>query len=314
MVAPALSYTGAYLDRLGDRRHTPEWVAARLADDRARAVAVWRGRLLVVPEPLRGYRALGVPSERLWALGLGPDDLVFLGMEAAAPVFAADVSAHEPPALAALHPAAEPLDLRRVGPALPPRDAQVLAYARALVHWHRQHRFCGRCGSPTASERAGHLRRCTHPDCAREHYPRTDPAVIMLVTAFAEAGEVCLLARHARLPERMFTTLAGFVEPGESLEEAVAREVWEEVGIAVDDVRYQASQPWPFPAQLMLGFRARAAAGAIRPDGEEIREARWFTPEQVVAAGDWGDERAEIQLPRADSIARWLIRSWAEGR
>jgi len=314
MVPPALSYTGAYLDRLGDRRHTPEWVAARLAEDRAQAVAVWRGRLLMVPAPARGYRALSVPGGRLRALGLAAESLIFLGMEAETPVFAADVSDHEPPALAALHPDAEPLDLRRVGPALPPRDAQVLGYARALVHWHREHRFCGRCGSATVSERAGHLRRCTAPDCAREHYPRTDPAVIMLVTAADAGGEVCLLARHARLPERMFTTLAGFVEPGESLEEAVAREVWEEVGVAVQDVRYQASQPWPFPAQLMLGFRARATAGALTPDGEEIREARWFTPEEVLAAGDWGDDSADIQLPRGDSIARWLIRSWAEGR
>ncbi|PWG62887.1 NAD(+) diphosphatase [Sediminicurvatus halobius] len=314
MTAPDLSYTGAYLDRLGDRRHTPDWLAARLADERARAVAVWRGQVVVVAERACGYRALGVSGARLRGIGFGPEDCAFLGLEDGVPVFAFDLSDHEPPALAALDPAAEALDLRRVGPALPRRDAQVLAYARALLHWHRQHRFCGRCGSPTASERAGHLRRCTHPDCAREHYPRTDPAVIMLVTAPGADGEVCLLARHARLPERMFTTLAGFVEPGESLEEAVAREVWEEVGIAVDDVRYQASQPWPFPGQLMLGFRARARPGAIVPDGEEIREARWFTPAEVLAAGDWGDESAAVQLPRHDSIARWLIRSWAEGR
>ncbi len=159
------------------------------------------------------------------------------------------------------------------------RDAGLLVHAVALEEWHRYHLRCPRCGAPTVVAAGGHLRRC--PADGSEHYPRTDPAVIMLVR---DDDDRCLLGRQASWPTGRFSTLAGFVEPGESLEQAVAREVAEEVGVAVTEVRYVGSQPWPFPSSLMLGFMARAADREIAVDGVEIEQARWFSRADVVAA------------------------------
>ena len=155
-------------------------------------------------------------------------------------------------------------------------EAALLAYARGLMYWHRRHRFCGVCGAATDSRGGGHVRRCRNADEPHEHFPRTDPAVIMLVTHddLEGRGPAALLGRQSRWPDGMYSTLAGFVEPGESLEEAVAREVREETGVAVADVRYQASQPWPFPSSLMLGFRARAVTTGIDVDQRELQDAR----------------------------------------
>ena len=190
----------------------------------------------------------------------------------------------------------------------------MLAYARAILHWHRQHRFCGVCGQPTRSEIAGHVRRCTA--CNVEHFPRTDPAVIMLV----EHGDRCLLARQSRWPPGMVSTLAGFVEPGESLEEAVTREVREESAIVVGDVRYMGSQPWPFPCSIMLGFRATAVSTEIHLDREELAHAQWFTREEIARFKEIDFSRFEApepgnwMLPPHDSIARWLIDGWRASR
>jgi NAD+ diphosphatase len=197
------------------------------------------------------------------------------------------------------------------------RQGAMLAYARGLIHWHRRHRFCGRCGSPTQSRHGGHMRLCTNAECGREHFPRTDPAVIMLVTRpgldggpdGGPDGGAVLMGRQKSWTEGMYSTLAGFVDPGESLEEAVAREVHEEAGIAVADVTYMASQPWPFPSSLMLGFRARATSMEIHINRDELDDARWFTRDQIARFGEAG-----LSLPRQVSIARWLIDQWlAEG-
>ena len=192
---------------------------------------------------------------------------MLLGLVEERAVFAVDVSACEMPLeeLAA-GAALEFTDLRRVGPLLPRQEGALLAYARGIAYWHERHRFCGVCGAPTRSEEGGHVRRCTDAACGTTHFPRTDPAVIMLV----HDGERCLLGRKSEWPKGMHSTLAGFVEPGESLEEAVAREVFEETGIHVTDVIYHSSQPWPFPASLMLGFHAKALSTAITVDPEEL--------------------------------------------
>jgi NAD+ diphosphatase len=189
-------------------------------------------------------------------------------------------------------------------------DSALLAYARALTHWHRHNRFCANCGSPTLAAQAGHVRLCSNADCASQHFPRTDPAVIMLVTC----GDACLLARRSGRNPPVYSTLAGFVEPGESLEEAVAREVMEEVGLAIDRVQYQSSQPWPFPAQLMLGFRAETAGHDCRYLDDEIQDARWFTRADLrsLFAGGPAGEHGAIHLPRSISIARRLIKEWVE--
>ena len=155
------------------------------------------------------------------------------------------------------------------------------------------------------------MRVCSNRSCGRMHFPRTDPAVIMLVEDCSDpARPRCLLARNSRFPKRMMSTLAGFVDPLESLEETVIREVHEECGIRVGDVEYQASLPWPFPSSIMLGFRAKAETRDIKVDGVEIEEAYWFEAEQLLQFGEWGDEVGEFCLPRRDSIARYLVESW----
>jgi NAD+ diphosphatase len=174
-------------------------------------------------------------------------------------------------------------------------------HAFGLENWHRTHKFCARCGQPSQAVAAGHVRKCTA--CATEHFPRTDPAVIMLVV---DPRDRALLGRQPSWPEKRFSTLAGFVEPGESLRQAVAREVAEEVGTRVADVTYIDSQPWPFPSSLMLGFHATAVDDRIEVDGNEIAEARWFSREELRAAVEAGD----ILLPGTISISRHLIELW----
>ncbi|MER0448138.1 NAD(+) diphosphatase [Streptomyces sp. Edi4] len=196
---------------------------------------------------------------------------------------------------------ARPAGLREAGLLLSPRDASLMAHAVALENWQRLHRFCSRCGERTVIAAAGHIRRCQA--CGAEHYPRTDPAVIMLVT---DEQDRALLGRQVHWPEGRFSTLAGFVEPGESIEQSVRREVFEEAGVTVGPVEYVASQPWPFPSSLMLGFMAKATSSKITVDGEEIHEARWFSREDLAAAFASG----EVLPPYGISIAARLIELW----
>lgn len=196
---------------------------------------------------------------------------------------------------------ARPAGLREAGVLLSERDSELLVHAVALENWQRLHRFCSRCGERTVIAAAGHIRRC--PACGAEHYPRTDPAVIMLVT---DAEDRALLGRQVHWPEGRFSTLAGFVEPGESIERAVIREVAEEAGVAVEGVEYIASQPWPFPSSLMLGFMARATSPEVQVDGEEIEEARWFSREELRLAIETG----EVLPLSGISIAARLVELW----
>jgi NAD+ diphosphatase len=196
---------------------------------------------------------------------------------------------------------ARPAGLREVGGLMSDRDTGLMVHAVALENWQRMHRFCARCGEPTVIAAAGHIRRC--PACGAEHYPRTDPAVIMLVS---DEEDRALLGRQVHWPEGRFSTLAGFVEPGESIERAVVREVLEEVGVTVGEVSYVASQPWPFPSSLMLGFMARATSSRIEVDGDEIHEARWFSRDDLRKAILAG----EVAPPSGISIAARLIEMW----
>ncbi|HEV7371128.1 MAG TPA: NAD(+) diphosphatase [Arenibaculum sp.] len=305
-------YAGSSLDRVAARRRDPDWISRQLADGAARVVPLWRGRNLVADAP-DGPRAvlLGLADalEAAQAAGQAASDLLLLGLRNGAAVFAADLSAvEEPESLPRLAGAGRFADLREFGPVIDLDDAALLAYSRGLAWWHQRHRHCGVCGAPTVSVDAGHVRRCGEERCAASHFPRTDPAVIMLVH---DGGDRALLGRHGRFPPGMYSTLAGFVEPGESLEEAVAREVGEEVGVAVADVRYHSSQPWPFPGSIMLGFTARTDHGErdLRVDPEELEHARWFTRAELLAARDDGP----LRLPRRDSIARRLIEDWLSG-
>ncbi len=297
-------YAGLALDRVSERRGDREWIESLLRDQRARVIPVWRSKSLIVegspPEPL-----FLSPAE----LSVEVEGVLFLGLMDDAPYFATDVSHVEEPELPAVTGGrGKFIDLRAVGAIMDRQHGGLLAYARGLAHWHSRHGFCGVCGSPTAAADGGHVRRCANPSCGAEHFPRTDPAVIMLVTR----GDQCLLARNKRFPLPMYSTLAGFVEPGESLEEAVAREVYEESRIRCTDVRYQSSQPWPFPASIMLGFRATAKNSDIQIDGTELMDAGWFSRAQLRATDTHDPEK--FRLPRGDSIARRLIEEWlAEG-
>lgn len=294
-------YAGVPLDRAAHLRKAPSWLADALASPTARVVPVWRTRSLVAG-PVEEPRAVLRPGPNAWT------DPIFLGLMDDTPVFAADVGDLEQPDE---HPELAGLgrfeDLRAVGPLMDRGEAALLAYARGIVWWNARHRHCGVCGSPAASVQAGHSRRCTNPACETQHFPRTDPAVIMLV--HDGAGNVLLGRQKVWMPG-MHSVLAGFVEPGESLEEAVAREVFEETGVRVDDVRYRSSQPWPFPASIMLGFTARALNTGLTIDPDELETALWVASDRLRTLSP--DD--PLRLPRKDSIARRLIEEWlAEG-
>lgn len=310
-----IRYAGGRLDRAAKLRQDDDWVSAAFVSDAAIAVLVHNDQNLVrglasrEASPHAAMVPLAVVRERLATSGAV---WTFLGLEGEAPVFGVDLTTEILAEVSDIRDAGEFVDLRRVGALVPADEAALLAYARALLSWHRRHRYCSVCGSPAESVRAGHVRRCTNPACQTESFPRTDPVVIMLVTRPPLEGGASrvLLGRHARLPRGAYSLLAGFVEPGESLEDAVSREVWEETGVRVRDVRYEASQPWPFPYSMMMGFRAVAETEEIAIDGDELEDARWFTAAQVAEFGEWDDDSAQFRRPRKDSIARALIDQW----
>ena len=340
------------LDRAADRRARPEEMARLLAHAAARVLPLWRGRPLLRPGPppglgwlpvghllLEGAEAplfLGLASEGDPSVSGDPGDAGGPS-GGAGPRFATDLSAWTPGALGApgglgapgspgvvdpagdsaawaAAPQAHPLapdgfafaELRAAAPGLTPREAELAATARALTGWHATHRFCARCGTASEPAQAGWQRLC--PACGAHHFPRTDPVVIMLVTH----GEAVLLGRSPGWPEGMFSLLAGFVEPGETIEAAVRREVFEETGVRVAEVGYLASQPWPFPASLMIGCRGRALGRDLTLDPVEIEDAAWLTREEVAAAFAGRHER--VRPPREGAIAGFLLRAWLADR
>jgi NAD+ diphosphatase len=281
---------------VAERRRDPAWLSDRLADPATRVV------------PVVGLKNLVTTGDPPRAVFLPPTSLapsaepIFLGELGGDVYFAVEL---DEAVGAALEVGCGFAELRPLGALLDRDEAAMLAYARAMVYWHHRHRFCGVCGAPTRSEDAGHLRRCTNATCAAVHFPRTDPAIIVLVTR----GEQCLLGRQASWPAGQYSTLAGFVEPGESLEDAVAREVKEETGVEVSEIEYHSSQPWPFPSSLMLGFTARAASERVQVDGRELEDARWFTREELSS----GIAEGRLRLPSPASIAFALVDGWLRG-
>ncbi len=310
----ANAFTGALLDRADDaRRRDPEWLASQREHPGARAIVAGTN----------GVRVDGGRLARFPLDGAHPE--LLLGLDAEGPLFALDEDSPTPEAVPPLIGArgvrGEPppgapahMGLREAAAVFSQEDGGLAAYAAALLNWHRRHRFCANCGKPTGVGEAGLVRNC--PVCGAEHHPRTDPVVIMLVT---DGDERLLLGRQAAWPTGRYSALAGFVAPGESLEEAVAREVREETGVTVGSPVYIASQPWPFPSSLMLGFSAPWLGGDPEIADEELQDARWFDRAELAAAasddddigwGTPGDAGGPLKLPPRLAIARRLVEHW----
>jgi NAD+ diphosphatase len=301
-VSRPIVFSGSPLDRTANRRRDGAWIAAQLEREDSRFLPFWKLNVLVKSQK----------PELAWATpALRPSadartGAVFLGVRDDVSHFAIDLTPMADPLQElGLAGSASFLELRAAAATLSAADAAISAQGRQMLDWHARHRFCAVCGHSTAVKEAGYMRECD--ECDAQHFPRTDPVVIMLV----ESGERCLLGRQAAWPAGMWSALAGFVEAGESLEEAVRREVQEEAGIEVGEVRYHASQPWPFPSSLMIGCLAHALTDKVTVDKSELEDARWFSRSEI---------RKSLEQPGAGgmfvpppmAIAHHLIRSWAE--
>lgn len=287
-------FAGAFVDRIGERRKDPDWLDAASTSSDSLFMPVWRHRCLVA-----GAEG-DAPALKLLSreeTGLAEDaDWIFLGLYRDRPVFAYALLDTEAP-----HPGQGAFeDLRTIGTRLGADESNLAAHARALVLWHEATLYCGTCGSASRPDSGGNARKCTNPDCGKTLFPRVDPAIIVLVSD----GDRCLLGRQASWPEGRYSTIAGFTEPGESLEDAVRREVFEETNVHVGEVAYHSSQPWPFPSSLMLGFHAEATSSDIRLNDAELEDARWFTREELRSGFPL--------LPFRISIARRLVDHWLD--
>lgn len=288
---PPNFYAGNDFNRLAERRQDDAWISGVLERGEAYLLPFWRERSLIVG----GSDTPSIAFLPHQALPVTHQELVFLGEFRGRYCFAVHLDAATAPALNEL---GEFHDLRTIGGQMDRHEAGLLGYARAMVVWRDRHRFCGRCGSPTHSTHAGHILKCSNERCGLAHFPRLDPVVIMLVTD----GERVLLGRQATWPPGRYSALAGFVEWAESVEEAVAREVFEEAGIVVNAVEYHSSQPWPFPSSLMLGFIAHAATTDIQLTDQELEDARWFSRADLAGGA--------VILPPPQAIAYRLIEHW----
>ncbi len=290
-------FSGMSLDRASTERKDPARVLRLLEDPMTRAVLAGADGVVIAddtsPSLLRAPLVTRPPGDAI-LLGLDP--------ETGQALFAIDLDAFPDAARASVTDGGHVVSLREAGAVLPQAEGGLAAYVMALLNWHRRHRFCANCGAPTVIEEAGYSRHC--PVCGATHFPRTDPVVIMTV----EHDGRLLLGRRAGWPGARYSVLAGFVSPGESAEEAVIREVREESAIIARDPAFIASQPWPFPSSLMLGFDAMSDGGEpVARDGE-LDDVRWFSLDDVRRAGR--DEGSELRLPPPVSIARFLIDRW----
>jgi len=288
------------VDRIVDKRRNREWLTGQMSTPTTRFVPVWRTQNLFVDPASAQARLL---TEQDLPESLAPEAVTLLGVLDGTVYFAIDVEqdvAETAPDWVLAFGTFR--DLRIVGVAIDPHVGALLAYARTMIYWQRRHRFCGDCGHPTVSTEGGFVRTCTNPECGKQIFPRTDPAIIVIV----QSGDRCLLARQASWPPGRYSVIAGFVEPGESLEDAVKREVREEAGIELSKVYYHSSQPWPFPSSLMVGFMATAATTEFNLIDNELEEARWLTRAQIIEELQAGT----LKLPPGLSISRRLIESW----
>lgn len=299
------TFAGNPLDRASDRRSKPEWIAEQLASSESLGFAVWNGRPFVEPSKEEGGLQIAyLPAKMVGELAGGPERLLFMGLWKDTAVFAVDMEGPADPADGPLQGLGKFEDLRAVALKLPPTDAAIVATAKQMFEWRRRHPHCAVCGQATEAKDGGWKRQC--PSCDTEHFPRTDPVVIML----PYHGDRCMLGRQAAWPKGMFSALAGFLEPGESIEEACARELNEEAGLRTRKVRYHSTQPWPYPSSLMIGLLAEVEDDEGTPDQTELSEVRWFTRAEArqLLAG----EIEGVNAPSRLAIAMQLIKAWTE--
>jgi NAD+ diphosphatase len=303
------TFAGNPLDRASYRRRDAAWVAERLADPQSLALAVWNGRPLI--ENAGGAGAKDGPAQIAYLSAAMARDLagtaerlLFLGLWRETAVFALDLEGPEDPADGVLEGLGRFEDLRAIAARLSGSEAAIAATAKGVFEWRRKHRHCSACGQPTVVTEAGWKRTC--PACKTDHFPRTDPVVIMLPVI----GERCLVGRQSAWPKQMFSALAGFLEPGETIEEACARELWEEAHLTTRSVRYHSTQPWPYPSSLMIGLIAEVEEGEAVADQVELDEVRWLT--RTEARAMIRGEHPDAKAPGPLAIAHQLIRAWAD--
>jgi NAD+ diphosphatase len=292
-------FASVRLDRLAEFRDNPEWVERALQSDSACYVPLWRNRSLLADSDEGQVAVYLKPGEVDQ-----PDTIqapTLLGTDGKRYFFALSVNDRQQEEILAAHPEARFLDLRLASVDMDSKHAGVLAYAKALHYWQYRHAFCGICGNTNRLESSGHKLVCSNEECGRQSFPRIDPAIIVLITH----KNACLLGRNASWPPKRFSALAGFVEPGESLEDALVREVFEEAKVRLKSIRYVSSQPWPFPASAMCGFHAEAESRDCSAT-EEMEEVRWFTVEDLNTA----ISNDEVRLPPPVSIAFQLLADW----
>lgn len=298
------TFAGNPLDRASDRRAKPEWIAEQLASSESLGLAMWNGRPFVEPSKEGGLQIAYLPVKLVRELAGGAERLLFMGLWKDTAVFAVDLEDVADPGDGPLEGFGKFEDLRAIALKVPAPDAAILATAKQMFEWRRRHKHCAFCGQPTRAMDGGWKRKC--PSCETEHFPRTDPVVIML----PYHGDRCLLGRQEAWPKGMFSALAGFLEPGESIEEACARELNEEAGLHALKVRYHSTQPWPYPSSLMIGLIAEVEDGEATPDQTELSEVRWFTREEArdLIAGKLDG----VAAPNKLAIAHQLIKAWVE--
>lgn len=301
----SLNYFGfAYLNRLSEMRQDDQWLADRMRQPDTLFVPVWRGKNLFSEKDT--HQPVFLDLAIVKQIIPDPfDSCIFLGMKDKRNYFAIDIppgDTNDPDGFLGVGCFQ---DLRKVGALIDNQNGELLVYAKGIIYWNQTHLFCAKCGSSTKSKESGHMRICTKETCQQPHFPRTDPAIIVLVTN----GKTCLLAHQPIWKPGRYSSIAGFVEPGESLEHAVVREVFEETGVHVNQVSYHSSQPWPFPCSIMLGFVAMANSSEIQTDGREIEDAKWFSRSDVYRAIKEGT----LFLPPKISISYNLIENWFNG-
>jgi NAD+ diphosphatase len=297
-------FAGNPLDRASYQRSNADWIQEKVADPDSLSLVMWNGKPMVEKREGGGSQIAYVRADLADELSDGREKLLFMGLWKTTAVFALDMEGQSDPADGPMQGFGRFEDLRAIALDLPEADAAILATAKAMFEWRRRHRHCPNCGQPSQPTDGGWKRVC--PACKVEHFPRTDPVVIMLL----HRGERCLLGRQAVWPKGMYSALAGFLEPGESIEEACAREIWEEAGLRTARVRYHSTQPWPYPSSLMIGLIAEVEDGEATPDQTELEEVRWFTREEARAL--IGVTLPGARAPGSVAIAHQLIKAWAE--